>query len=86
MLFGQAGDNYRGEPHCNTVENFFYILKRGVIGTYHHWSEAHMHRHLAEFDLRYSTRGVSDTERASLILKRMEGRRLTYRRIDALAA
>jgi hypothetical protein len=25
--------------HSNTVENFFSILKRGVIGTYHHWSE-----------------------------------------------
>ena len=27
----------RGDAHSNTVENFFSILKRGVIGTYHHW-------------------------------------------------
>jgi hypothetical protein len=72
--------------HSNTAENFFSILKRGVIGTYHHWSAAHMHRYLAEFDMRYSTKNVSDGERASSILKGMEGRRLTYRRIGLLAA
>jgi transposase-like protein len=75
-----------GEKHSNTAENFFSILKRGVIGTYHHWSAAHMHRYLAEFDMRYSTKGNTDGERASYILKGMEGRRLTYRRIGSLAA
>ena len=75
-----------GGHHANTAENFFSILKRGVIGVYHHWSEAHLHRYLAEFDLRYSTKDKSDTERAGDILKGMEGRRLTYRRIGSLAA
>lgn len=45
-----------------------------------------MHRYLAEFDLRYSTKDKSDGERAATILKGMEGRRLTYRRIGLLAA
>jgi transposase-like protein len=72
--------------HSNTAENFFSILKRGVVGTYHHWSEAHMHRYLAEFDLRYSTKDATDTDRAATILKGMEGRRLTYRRIGVLVA
>ncbi|MCF2513666.1 IS1595 family transposase [Sphingomonas sp. G124] len=77
----------RGDGHhSNTAENFFSILKRGVIGTYHHWSAAHTHRYLAEFDLRYSTKDKSDTDRANDILKGMEGRRLTYRRIGLLAA
>jgi transposase-like protein len=76
----------KGEVHSNSVENFFSILKRGVIGTYHHWSAAHMHRYLAEFDLRYSTKDRTDGERANSILKGMEGRRLTYRRTAALAA
>jgi transposase-like protein len=75
-----------GGIHSNTAENFFSILKRGVIGTYHHWSATHMHRYLAEFDMRYSTKNVTDGERAALILKGMVGRRLTYRRTDALAA
>jgi transposase-like protein len=50
-----AGRTYaKGDVHSNSAENFFSILKRGVIGTYHHWSEAHMHRYLAEFDFRSS--------------------------------
>lgn len=76
----------RGNWHTNTAENFFSIFKRGVIGTYHHLSAAHMHRYCAEFDFRYNTRQMTDGERASLALKGMEGKRLTYRRPVALAA
>lgn len=72
--------------HANTAENFFSILKRGVIGTYHHWSEAHIHRYLAEFDFRYSTKDETDKERADKALKGIAGKRLTYRRTAALAA
>jgi transposase-like protein len=75
-----------GGIHSNTVENFFSILKRGVIGTYHHWSPAHMHRYLAEFDFRYSHKDVTDAERSDALLKGIVGKRLTYRRTAALAA
>ena len=47
---------------------------------------AHLGRYCAEFDLRYNTRELHDGERAALILKGGEGRRLTYRRIVRLAA
>ena len=76
----------RGENHSNTAENFFSIFKRGVIGTYHHMSEAHLHRYTAEFDFRYSTKDISDAERADISLKAIEGKRLTYRRTNGLAA
>ncbi len=72
--------------HSNTVENFFSILKRGVIGTYHHWSATHTHRYLAEFDFRYSTKDTTDAERSVELLKGIVGKRLTYRRTAALAA
>ena len=74
-----------GFKHSNTAENFFSIFKRGVIGTYHHMSEAHLGRYCREFDLRYNTRNMSDGDRANVILKGMEGKRLTYRRTDAIA-
>jgi transposase-like protein len=73
-----------GGVHSNTAESFFAILKRGVMGTYHSISEAHLHRYLAEFDFRYSNRaalGVDDTERADRMLKGSTGKRLTYRRV-----
>jgi hypothetical protein len=72
--------------HTNTAENFFSIFKRGVIGTYHHMSEAHMGRYCAEFDFRYNTRAITDAERTVEVLKGIVGKRLTYRRTDRLAA
>jgi transposase-like protein len=78
-----AGEYVRGAAHSNTAENFFSILKRGVIGTYHHVSEAHLSRYLAEFDFRYSNRsglGVNDTIRTDKVLVAIAGKRLTYRR------
>ena len=82
-----AGREYaRGEIYSNSAENFFSILKRGVIGTYHHWSEAHIHRYLVEFDFRYSHKDVTDAERSDELLKGIVGKRLTYRRTAALAA
>ena len=69
--------------HIHTVENYFSILKRGIVGTFHHVSEAHLHRYLAEFDFRYNARsalGVNDNERMAKAAKGIVGKRLTYRR------
>ncbi len=68
--------------HTNTVENYFSIFKRGIIGTYHHVSQQHLKRYLAEFDFRYSERsglGVSDAERMEKSIQGIVGKRLTYR-------
>lgn len=82
-------DEYvRGEAHSNTVEGYFAILKRGVYGTFHHVSEAHLHRYLVEFDFRYSNRsavGVTDTMRTDETLRGIGGKRLTYRRTGEAA-
>jgi len=67
--------------HSNTVESYFGILKRGIAGTYHHVSEAHLQRYVDEFDFRFSNRkslGVDDMTRADLLLKGVSGKRLTY--------
>jgi len=81
-----AGEYVRmGFHHSNTVENYFSILKRGIVGTFHHVSEAHLARYLAEFDFRYSHRsglGIEDTERTNELLRNVAGKRLTYRRTD----
>jgi transposase-like protein len=75
-----------GGVHSNTAENFFSIFKRGVVGTYHHMSATHLHRYLAEFDFRYSTKNVTDRERSDELLQGIVGKRLTYRRSGKLAA
>jgi transposase-like protein len=70
-------DEYvRGEAYSNTVEGYFSVLKRGVYGTFHHVSEAHLHRYLAEFDFRYSNRaalGVNDSQRTDEMLRQIAG-------------
>lgn len=68
--------------HTNTVEGYFSILKRGINGTYQHVSEAHLKRYLGEFDFRYNFRSISDAERALIAVKGIEGKRLTYRRVN----
>lgn len=84
----EKSEYVRGIVHTNTVEGFFAILKRGIVGTYHHVSEAHLQLYLAEFDFRYSNRqrlGVNDEMRTEKMLKGIVGKRLTYRRTDEAA-
>jgi transposase-like protein len=78
----------RGDAYSNTAEAYFSILKRGIIGIYHHVSEAHLKRYLAEFDFRYNYRAalkVSDSERADKLLAGARDKRLTYRRTGEAA-
>jgi transposase-like protein len=73
----------KGDASTNTVEGFFSIFKRGMLGIYQHCGEQHLHRYLAEYDFRYSNRsalGVEDAERAQRAMAGIEGKRLTYRR------
>lgn len=84
----EAGEYVRGDVHTNTVEGFFSILKRGVMGTFHHLSSQHLHRYITEFDFRYNRReklGWDDAARTHELLKGISGKRLTYRRTDAAA-
>jgi transposase-like protein len=65
----------------NHAENYFSILKRGIYGTFHSVSEAHMSRYLAEFDFRFNNReklGVNDAVRSAKAILAAEGKRLTY--------
>ncbi len=75
-------DEYvRGDAHTNTIEGYFSLLKRGINGTYHHVSQQHLKRYLAEFDFRYNERvalGVGDVERADRALRGATGKRLMY--------
>lgn len=74
----------RGLAHTNTIEGFFSIFKRGMIGVYQHCGEQHLKRYLTEFDFRYNHRAalkINDEMRAVALLKGIEGRRLTYRRV-----
>jgi len=76
------GEYVRGPVHTNTIEGYFSILKRGINGVYHHVSQQHLKRYLAEFDFRYNERaalGVDDKARADRLIRGIVGKRLMYK-------
>lgn len=71
----------RDEVHTNTLEGFFSVLKRGLVGVYQHVDSKHLDRYLAEFDFRQNNRaklGVDDEQRAEIAIRGFAGKRLTY--------
>jgi transposase-like protein len=79
----------RDDVHVNTLEGFFSIVKRGLIGVYQHVDKKHLDRYLAEFDFRQNTRarlGIDDVERAAIAVRSAKGKRLTYETTDSATA
>ena len=56
----KAHEYVRGEIHTNNIESFWALLKRGVIGTYHHVSKKYLPLYLAEFQFRHNNRREAD--------------------------
>ena len=73
------GEYVRGDAHTNTAEGFFALLKRGIVGSFHHVSRKHLGRYVDEFAYRYDRRKMTDGERTMEAIKASEGKRLTYR-------
>ncbi len=84
---GYVGIGRKGRKvHTNTLEGYFSVFKRGMVGVYQHCGEQHLHRYLAEFDFRQNNRaklGVDDEMRADKAIAGIVGKRLTYRRTYA---
>jgi len=57
-----------GDCHTNTLEGFWSLLKRGVIGIYHSMSDKHLQKYIDEFLFRYNTRSLSEADRFNLML------------------
>jgi transposase-like protein len=55
-----AGEYVRGNMHTQTIESFWSLLKRGVIGTYHHISKKYLPLYLNEFQFRFNNRNEAD--------------------------
>lgn len=68
----------RGDVSTNQAESYFAQLKRSLDGTHHHVSRVHLHRYVTEFDFRFSTCKLADSERMAKIIAGTTGRRLTY--------
>ncbi len=50
------GEYVRGEVHTNNIESFWSLIKRGVMGSYHHVSKDYLPLYLNEFSWRFNNR------------------------------
>lgn len=50
------GEYVQGNCHTNTIEGFWALLKRGIIGQYHSVSEKYLNKYINEFCFRYNYR------------------------------
>lgn len=55
-----AGQYVVGAIHTNTIEGFWSIFKRGVVGTFHKVSAKYLPLYIAEFQFRYNNRINAD--------------------------
>lgn len=74
-----SGEFVRGDVYTNTAEGFISLLKRGIVGTFHHVGKGHLGKYVSEFEFRYNARKVADKDRPALIVAGGEGKRLTYK-------
>ena len=56
----RRGEYVRGEVHTNNIESFWSLIKRGVVGTYHHVSKDYLPLYLNEFSWRFNNRKNSE--------------------------
>lgn len=55
-----AGRYVVGAVHTNTIEGFWSIFKRGIVGSFHKVSAKYLPLYVAEFQFRYNNRMNSD--------------------------
>jgi transposase-like protein len=50
------GEYVRGLVHTQTIDSFWSLLKRGIMGSFHHVSAKYLPLYVAEFEWRYNNR------------------------------
>lgn len=74
------GEYVNGEIHTNSLEGFWSLLKRGVMGIYHSVSAKHLQNYLDEFVFRYNTRTYSENNRFDSMLNNINTH-ITYKQL-----
>jgi len=75
------GEYVRDSVTTNGVESVFAVMKRGLIGVYHHASKKHLGRYVDEFAFRLNDGNVKrhTMERLESFVSGTKGKRLTYK-------
>ena len=62
-----------GDIHTNTIESFWAILKRGIVGQYHKVSPRYLPSYITEFSYRYNYRKADPAALFDMTLARAVG-------------
>ena len=65
--------------HTNFAESYHSLLKRGMVGTFHHVSTKHLSRYLREFEFKWNSRKDKDGDRTVSAIEGAVGKRLLFR-------
>lgn len=82
MVFHSLGEHKNGNVHINTLEGFWSLLKRGIVGIYHSVSDKHLEKYCNEFDFRYDTKDMTEQDRFDKSISQCNGR-LKYSQLIA---
>lgn len=74
------GEYVKDDIHTNTMEGFWSLLKRGVVGIYHSMSDKHLQNYIDEFVFRYNSRMFSESYRFDTMLNNINTH-LTYKQL-----
>ena len=74
-----AKEYSRGNVHVNTAECSFSLLKRAVVGSFHHIGKTHLPLYLSEADFKFNHRRDTDSERTIAGLRKVAGKRMLYK-------
>jgi transposase-like protein len=73
-----------GLTHTNSIENFWSLFKRGVVGQFHHVSQKHLDRYLDEFTYRFNGR-EDDKLFQNTLRNLVNGKTLTFETLTKTA-
>lgn len=76
-----AGQYKNGIAHTNSIEGFWSLLKRGVVGTFHYVSPQHLQKYCDEFAYRYNSKELGSCERFNDTISRFDSAQITYAKL-----
>jgi transposase-like protein len=60
VVHHSTGEYVCGAVHTNTIDSFWSLIKRGIVGTFHKVSKKYLQLYVAEFEFRYNNRKNPD--------------------------
>ncbi len=67
-----------GDIHTQSIEGYWSLLKRGLVGTFHHVDQEYLPEYLAEFEFRFNRGKISDEARFASLVGQTKGSRVRW--------